>query len=173
MDERASGNVLHAWRNGCNGPHCHGRAFLASPFGISTLDVLACLSPIVPILKAASGPLTKRLERIFQMRSKKRAQEEMHAEKREQQGDVAVTIVYRTCVICDAQFDEDQGVFCCGVPRENVDTHSQGHPGTGAPHHHLGLHLPGVHAFEEAEEENPPPHFTCSGKAYTTQASFE
>jgi len=75
-----------------------GLTAMAEPFSqvlsaVSSLDVLACLSPIVPILKAASGPLGKRLERIFQNRSKKKAQVQMHEEKTEKQGGVAHAIV--------------------------------------------------------------------------------
>lgn len=146
-----------------------GLTAMAEPFtqvlsAVSHLDVLACLSPIVPILKAASGPLGKRLERIFQNRSKKKAQEEMHKEKADKHGDAAHAIVYRACVICDEQFDEQQGVFCCGVAQETEHANcAHSRPQTVGHMHNMGVLGSMKHLADTVTDEAKPPHFTCSG----------
>ena len=139
---------------------------LSQVFSVVTkLDVLACMAPLVPILKGASGFLFTRIERILQMRSKKKAQEEMFKEKQAaEHGDRDHPIVFRTCVICDEQFDEDQGIICCGVPRLAAPPTAEHH---GDKHKHFGLHFHGsAHLLNDdggqESEEAQPPHFTCS-----------
>lgn len=126
-----------------------------------SLDIFTCMASLLPMIKAASGPLGMRFTRIFYRRSRIKAQSIVHAEKAEKLGHQEHPIVYKICVICDHQFDQDQGILCCGILHEKpvIDQHTT----DAIVSKTVGMHLPGNITAEKNPEEPLPPHFTCSG----------
>jgi len=120
---------------------------------------------ILPVLVGVRGVLLKRFERIAQMRAKAKAQKQMHAEKLEKEGHGDAPQVLRICVICEQEWNEDQGILCCGtVPDHPLDDEHDRKKGSFIHHHDRknGGSFIHHHVLPAMGEQNKPPHFTCS-----------
>ena len=118
---------------------------------------------ILPVLVGARSVLLKRFERIAQMRTKKKAQQQVHAEKAEKAGHGDVPQVLRVCVICEQEWNEDEGIACCGtVPDKPIDDEHDHKKGPHKQVHMPDINMGDMYDLRTGGQKFQPPHFTCS-----------
>ena len=105
----------------------------------------ALIAPIYPAMKASIPFLYAKFKRILQGRVTKKAKADIVGENMEAQGVQANAIVFRSCVVCDQQFQDDEGLLCCGAASFDKDNAADV-----------------LIDYDDHESEAKPPHFTCS-----------